>query len=80
MAKKNTIQVSLSAFGLAQQHFQSGSYELKAGAKVKTLLRRASLKGDIPALVYMIEGHRVELSRKLADGEDLKILQAVSGG
>jgi len=80
LGKKKTIQVSLSVFGLAQQHYQSGSYELKEGAKVKTLLRRARLPGAPPELVYMIEGQRVDLSRELRDGEDLKILHAAYGG
>ena len=74
LGKKKTIQVSLSAFGLTQEHYQSGTYQLKEGAKVKTLLRRARTAGAAPPadLVYMIAGKRVEPSRKLSDGEDLK--------
>ena len=77
---KKTIQVSLSAFGLAARHFNSGTYQLKKGARVKTLLRRAKAEGDAPMLVYMIDGQRVEPSRRLADGEDLKVLHVAGGG
>ncbi len=77
---KKTILVVISAFGLAGRFVRSGTYELKTGTRVKTLLRKAGLQRTPPPLIYMIEGNRVEPSRRLSDGEELKVLHAVGGG
>ena len=74
------ITVTLVAHGLAARLVKPGVYHLKAGAKVKTLLKQAGLgRGPMP-LILLIAGERVPLSRRLVDGDELTCLQFASGG
>jgi sulfur carrier protein ThiS len=78
--KRETIQVSLVVHGPATRFLKAGDYELRSGEKVKALLKRAGLSGAVPGLSCLIEGERVDLSRKLTGGETVTVLQMIAGG
>jgi hypothetical protein len=75
-----TIQVTVSAFGLATRFVNSGTFELKPNTKVKALLKKAGLSDPSMPLLLMIEGERVDMSRRLSGGEDLKVFPMAGGG
>jgi hypothetical protein len=79
-AGRKLIRVTVSAFGPATRYVKPGTYELKPGAKVKALLKKAGLTDKRLPLIFMIDGQRVDRSRPLADGEDLKVLTIAGGG
>ena len=74
------IEVSVAAYGLAAQQVKTGRYEVKAGSTVKAVLKKAGLSGAEPGMMLMIEGDRVELSRVMQDGEELKVFLLAAGG
>ena len=78
--KRETIQVNVVVHGPATRLLRAGTYELKAGDKVKTLLRKAGLSGGAAGLSILIEGTRVDPGHKLRGGETVTVLQMVAGG
>lgn len=79
-AKREPIEVTMVVHGPAARFLKAGTYELRSGDKVKVLLKRAGLSGGVPGLSCLIEGERVDLSRKLTGGETVTVLQMVAGG
>ncbi|NOZ85240.1 MAG: MoaD/ThiS family protein [Deltaproteobacteria bacterium] len=77
---KEHITARLSAYGLASKRAQQGEYELKQGAKVSDLLKKAGVDPDGPGLVLMIEGKRVEPTLVLKHGDELKLFFLAGGG
>jgi sulfur carrier protein ThiS len=78
--RREPIQVTVVVHGPAARLLKAGTYELRSGDKVKALLKRAGLDRGAPGLSCLIEGERVDLSRKLTGGETVTVLQMVAGG
>lgn len=78
--KREPIRVTLVVHGPATRLLKAGAYELRSGDKIKALLSRAGLSGSAPGLSILIDGERVEPSRKLTDGETVTVLQMIAGG
>ena len=71
--------MTLTAHGPVTRQLTPGTYELRAGAKLKALLEQAGLpRGS--AVICMIEGRRVAPSERLADGQTVTVLQLAAGG
>lgn len=77
---RRKIKVNLKPYGIIKKHIKGGPYELREGAKLRTLLRKSGASGLGIPLIYMIGGERAKSSRPLADGDDVKILNIVGGG
>lgn len=80
LGKGASIQVTLVVHGPATRLLRGGEYTLRTGETVKALLKQGGLSGSAPGLSCLIEGERVELSRKLEGGETVTVLQMVAGG
>jgi hypothetical protein len=78
--RRDSISVTLVVHGPATRLLKPGEYALRSGDKVKALLKAAGLSGGAPGLSCLIEGERVDLSRKLTGGETVTVLQMVAGG
>ena len=78
--KKKTVQVTLFVHGPATRFVRAGTYEVTEGSKLKALLRQAGLPAGTPAMTFMIEGNRVDLSQRLQGGETVTVLQMAAGG
>jgi sulfur carrier protein ThiS len=79
-SNKNKITVTVKAYGLVKGYVDDGTFELKEGAKLKKLLRKAGAVGLTFPLVLMINGDRVNPSHRLNDGDEVKLLNVVGGG
>ncbi len=78
--KRESIQVTVVVHGPAARFLKAGTYGLRSGDKVRVLLKRAGLSGAVPGLSCLIEGERVDPSKKLTGGETVTVLQMVAGG
>jgi len=78
--KRDPIQVTVVVHGPATRLVKAGTYELRSGDKIKALLERAGLSGSAPGLSILIDGERVDLTRKLTGGETVTVLQMIAGG
>ena len=77
---RKSITVTLVAHGMATRLVKPGVYQVKEGARVKTLLKLAGLASGSVPLVLLIAGERVSLSRSLVDGDEVICLQFTAGG
>lgn len=77
---KNKISVTVKAYGLVKGYVDGGTFELKEGARLKKLLRKAGATGLTFPLILMINGERVKPSHRLNDGDEVKLLNVVGGG
>ncbi|MFH2008900.1 MAG: hypothetical protein ABI333_20090 [bacterium] len=78
--KREIVQVTLLVHGPATRVVKAGTYEVKAGTKLKALLKLAGYVGRGPDLTCLLEGERVSLSHRLNGGETVTALQMVAGG
>ncbi len=77
---RKKIKVNVKPYGIIERQIKGGTYELREGAKLRTLLRKSGASGLGIPLIYMIDGERAKPSRLLSDGDEVKILNIVGGG
>ena len=74
------ITVVVKPYGPLSAHIKGGAYTLKEGARLKKALRKSGVfRAGLP-FVAMIKGSRVPPDYRLADGDEIKILQIIGGG
>lgn len=77
---KKRIKVVVKPYGIVKNYVSEETFELKEGAKLKTLLRKSGATGIAFPLILMINGERVKPSQHLNDGDEVKLLNIVGGG
>jgi sulfur carrier protein ThiS len=77
---KKRIKVTVKPYGIVKNYVNGGTFELKEGAKLRTLLRKSGANGIAFPLILMINGERVKPSQHLNDGDEVKLLNIVGGG
>lgn len=77
---RKTITVTVKPYGPMAALIKGGAYNLKEGARLKKALKESGvMRAGIP-FVAMINGSRVPPDHRLADGDEIKILQIIGGG
>jgi sulfur carrier protein ThiS len=74
------ITVTVKPYGPLAEHIKGGVYSLPEGARLKKALKKSGVLGSGIAFVAMINGSRIKPDHKLADGDEIKILQIIGGG
>lgn len=77
---KKKIKVTVKPYGIVKRYVNEKTFELKEGAKLRTLLRKSGATGITFPLILMINGERVKPSQHLNDGDEVKLLNIVGGG
>ena len=77
---RRKIRVNVKPYGIIEKRIKGGTYEIREGAKLRTILRKSGASGLGIPLIYMIDGERAKPSRPLTDGDEVKILNIVGGG
>jgi sulfur carrier protein ThiS len=78
--RKRSIRVTLLTHGLIARVLRAGAYDLAEHAPVKKLLEAS---GPLPRgmpVVILVRGERVEPDRRLADGDEVTVVQFAAGG
>ena len=77
---KKRINVTVKPYGIVKNYVDENTFEIKEGAKLRTLLRKSGASGITFPLILMINGERVKPSQRLTDGDEVKLLNIVGGG
>ncbi len=74
------ITVTVKPYGPLASKIKGGTYTLSEGSPLKKALKKSGVLGAGLPFVAMIGGSRVPPDHKLADGDEIKILQIIGGG
>ena len=77
---KKKIEVTVKPYGIVKNYISEETFELKEGARLRTLLRKSGALGITFPLILMINGERVKPSKLLKHNDEVKILNIVGGG
>lgn|GEM_PF-2131680 len=80
MFNKKTITVTVKPYGIVAKKVTEGEYRIPEGSKLRKVLRKSGAFGAGVPIICMIEGEKVTPGRRLADGDEIKLLHVVGGG
>lgn len=80
MFNRKTITVIVKPYGIVAKSVTGGEYRVPEGAKLRRVLRKSGAFGASVPIISMIEGEKVTPGRRLADGDEIKLLHVVGGG
>lgn len=80
MFNRKTITVTVKPYGILEKKVTGGEYRVREGTKLRKVLRKSGAFGAGVPIISMIEGEKVTPGRRLADGDEIKLLHVVGGG